>query len=504
MYLVIYLYLYIRNCTADGMDNQEDTFIESNKTKEDTPSPSLPIDATSVTEDIEKYFDLSALKPPALKRSDTISMNNGINISTELNTEYNNRPMVAEKLHLEEEEEDINDIVEKLLSDTMSKLTLGSLDNIITTNQINEIGNHPRREEEEINKDSDTSSPVNAPELLPTGTQSEIENTTQIDMYNNPQFNLCLQKAVDFEASDIGDYYKKHFCLQPCSSSKYKCRKSTIEKYYAEMEDYITNSLDEVMKYNQTRLCVLQKGHTGECSSCPFSQGKILKHSRVSNKMETSINSCIYQVPGDTSGNSYFKNRASRLYPIVVSSDTKIKMKKASCTSKMPKICISLKEHTTPFQMATAYIDWVTYATHIDEMEDNFMSSIAEPFLGWKDLLVNRHAAFLQNHFKSRNRKIFDTTSGVRKTICAVKQDILTVANFADISRDNRINIDPNDIQMGHIVPRSNNEFTIRGTNLLMMTRDGNRAVGENDYLDDSWILRDISILQNLCSPKMD
>ena len=493
------------------MDNKEDSLIKSNITKEGNPSPSLPVDVTSVSEEIEKYFDLSTLKPPALKRSDTISLNNGINISTELNTEYNSRPMVAENSHLEEEV-DINNIVEKLLSDSMSKLTLGTLDSsIISTtsnqiNQINENGNHPRREEEEINEDSDdTSSPVNAPEELPTGTQSEIENTTaQIDMYNNPQFNLCLQKALAFEESDIGDYYKKHFCLQPCSSSKYKCRKSTIEKYYAEMEDYITNSLDEVMKYNQTRLCVLQKGHTGECSSCPFSQGKILKHSRVSNKMETSINSCIYQVPGDTSGNSYFKNRASRLYPIVVSSDTKIKMKKASCTSKMPKICISLKEHTTPFQMATAYIDWVTYAIHIDEMEDNFVSSIAEPFLGWKDLLVNRHAAFLQNHFKSRNRKIFDTTSGVRKTICAVKQDILTVANFADISRDNRINIDPNDIQMGHIVPRSNNEFTIRGTNLLMMTRDGNRAVGENDYLDDSWILRDISILQNLCSPKID
>ena len=94
--------------------------------------------------------------------------------------------------------------------------------------------------------------------------------------------------------------------------------------------------------------------------------------------------------------------------------------------------------------------------------------------------------------------------SGVRNTICAVKQNILTVSNFADTTRDNRIIIDQNDIQMGHILPRNNNEYTIRGTNLVMMTREGNRAVGENDYMDDTWILKDISILQNLCNPKME
>ena len=168
------------------------------------------------------------------------------------------------------------------------------------------------------------------------------------------------------------------------------------------------------------------------------------------------------------------------------------------------KFCFYLKEHTTPFQMATAYIDWVTYALHIDGMEENILSPLSEPFLSWKNVLHTHHATFLQNYFKKRNRKIFDASTGVRRTICAVKQNVLTVANFADTTRDNRIDIDPNDVQMGHIVPRSNNEYTIRGTNLLMMTREGNRAVGENDYMDNSWILKDISILQNLCNPKLD
>ena len=320
------------------------------------------------------------------------------------------------------------------------------------------------------------------------------------NMYDNPQYNLCQQKANSFEISDIGKYYKSNFCMKPCLSSK--CRETTVSKHYEEIKDHITNTYEDVINYNQMRLCVLQKDHAGACRSSPFSVKKMLVPTRVSSKMETSINSCIYQVPGDTSGNSYYKNRASRLFPIVISSDTKFKINRESTNSKIPKICISLKEHTTPFLMATAYIDWVTYALHIDGMEEHLLHSMDEPYLSWKRKLTEHHAAFLHDLFRSKNRKIFDTSSGVRKTICAVKQNILTVENFADTSRDNRVNIDQNDIQMGHILPRNNNEYTIRGTNLLMMTREGNRAVGENDYLDNEWILRDISILQNLCYPK--
>lgn len=332
--------------------------------------------------------------------------------------------------------------------------------------------------------------------------QDKEDSHEKLNMYNNTQYNTCQQKAKEFEESAVGYFYKTHFCLKPCLSSK--CREATIQKYFAEIKDHVSNTYEEVLAYNQMRLCVLHKDHEGPCSSTPFSEKKMLVKSRVSNKMETSINSCIYQVPGDTSGNSIYKNRASRLYPIVIGSNTKIKIQRQSSDSKVPKICISLKEHTTPFQMATAYIDWVTYALHIDGMEENILSPLSEPFLSWKNGLQTHHATFLQNYFKERNRKIFDVSTGVRRTICAVKQNVLTVANFADTTRDNRIDIDPNDVQMGHIVPRSNNEYTIRGTNLLMMTREGNRAVGENDYMDNSWILKDISILQNLCNPKLE
>ena len=395
---------------------------------------------------------------------------------------------------------------EEFLSTKLSLLTLSCDDGDgdgDTTNIIEENGKI--KDEEEDLEDIDTSTNIYNKETEEANVVVEEEDVplplqpTKINMYDNPQYNLCQHKAEVFENSTIGVYYKKNFCLKPCLSSK--CREATVEKYFNEIKDYISNDYKDVLNYNQMRLCVLHKDHDGACSSSPYSMKKMLQPTRVSNKMETSVNSCIYQVPGDTSGNSYYKNRASRLYPIVISSDTKFKIKRESSNTKVPKICISLKEHTTPFLMATAYIDWVTYALHIYGMEENLLTSMEEPYIGWKRKLVEDHASFLHEHFQSKNRKIFDMSSGVRKTICAVKQNVLTVDNFADISRDNRINIDQNDIQMGHIVPRNNNEYTIRGTNLLMMTREGNRAVGENDYMENNWIMRDISILKNLCEP---
>ncbi len=457
-----------------------------------------------VEEDEEIVSILSRYKP-----SKSASSQNTEEVTNRLPGAPDTKEKISQGIPKDEDYTDLSDqhainkdVVEGILCQSLSKLSIDNKDNSSPETSLPQQQSL-LEDEEDLEEDISTCGNIyiqDSTNSTPVILDGDVD--VKIDMYNNPQYNICQQKALEFENSEIGSYYKIHFCLKPCSSSK--CRESTIEKNYSAIQEYITNTYEDVLKYNQVRLCVLPKDHIGACNSSPFSEKKTLVPSRVSSKMETSINSCIYQVPGDTSGNSFFKNRASRLYPIVISSDTKFKMKRESSESKIPKICISLKEHTTPFLMATAYIDWVTYAIHIEGMEENIISPLSEPYLGWKNLLMGQHSSFLQTYFKNRNRKIFDTKSGVRRTICAVKQNILTVSNFADITRDNRINIDQNDIQMGHILPRNNNEYTIRGTNLLMMTREGNRAVGENDYMDDSWILRDISILQNLCNPKMD
>ena len=476
------LLLYDANTNRINSNNRNDSDVEALG------------DESEKVEDIQSFLDYSG---------NSLSIED---ISKDVDYQSNRK-------HLDEEVDE-----EEYLSTKLSLLSLSG-DDGVGVDEVKEINrelsntkSNIKEEQEELGEvedeqeeleDIDTSTSIynneNETCVVVEAEDPDPLQQTKINMYDNPQYNLCQQKAEVFENSPIGVYYKNNFCLKPCLSSK--CRESTVEKYYHEIKDYISNDYKDVLNYNQMRLCVLQKDHDGACSSSPYSMKKMLQPTRVSNKMETSVNSCIYQVPGDTSGNSYYKNRASRLYPIVISSDTKFKINRESSNTKVPKICISLKEHTTPFLMATAYIDWVTYALLIEGMEEHILPTMAEPYIGWKRKLVGDHASFLHDHFQSKNRKIFDMSSGVRKTICAVKQNVLTVDNFADISRDNRINIDQNDIQMGHIVPRNNNEYTIRGTNLLMMTREGNRAVGENDYMDNTWIMRDISILKNLCDP---
>ena len=60
--------------------------------------------------------------------------------------------------------------------------------------------------------------------------------------------------------------------------------------------------------------------------------------------------------------------------------------------------------------------------------------------------------------------------------------------DISDPDRDNRVEINKNDVQMGHLVSRNNNEVTIRGLNLSVMTREGNRIIGEYSLFDSEWI----------------
>ena len=73
-------------------------------------------------------------------------------------------------------------------------------------------------------------------------------------------------------------------------------------------------------------------------------------------------------------------------------------------------------------------------------------------------------------------------------TICPVIPKGLEIINVADPERDNRTVIDRYDVQMGHISSRTNECYTIYGTNLVMMTREGNRIIGEYSLIEDDWI----------------
>ena len=83
------------------------------------------------------------------------------------------------------------------------------------------------------------------------------------------------------------------------------------------------------------------------------------------------------------------------------------------------------------------------------------------------------------------NRIIFNEKG---YTICVVTQKICNLSNFATTDRDNRIDIQDNDIQLGHNRPRSDTYVSICGENLLPMSRRGNLIIGENLFTENLWI----------------
>ena len=83
------------------------------------------------------------------------------------------------------------------------------------------------------------------------------------------------------------------------------------------------------------------------------------------------------------------------------------------------------------------------------------------------------------------NRDIFD---GNGNTMCVVTKYPLKLSDIVDITRDNRVDIRDEDLQMGHVIPRSDDYFTITGFNLVPMSRKGNLMIGEDIFTENKWI----------------
>jgi len=50
------------------------------------------------------------------------------------------------------------------------------------------------------------------------------------------------------------------------------------------------------------------------------------------------------------------------------------------------------------------------------------------------------------------------------------------------------VSVKDTDIQLGHNIPRSDEYITIKGCNLLPMSRRGNLLLGENVFTENKWI----------------
>ena len=300
-----------------------------------------------------------------------------------------------------------------------------------------------------------------------------MEENNKMNIYG-PEWESCQQQGKDFKESDIGKHYEENFCLKPTGQTT---RESTVHSSFTNIEPYITNNCQEILEKREKKLCVLPKGHSGPCCCNP----KFFITNEITKKIYGKTDTSIFSTPG-ADGDPY-KNRASRLFSIPLTSGQAGSIRQPQ-GAKL-KCAIPLKEQSTPFMLATALIDWNTYLLNIDDIQSLINTNSREYKLYQENNTLCIHKDYLIQYFNSHNRKVFDEDG---YTICPIINKKLEVSNIADITRDNRFDIHPHDIQLGHISSRCDECYTIYGTNLLMMTREGNRIIGEYSFIENEWI----------------
>jgi len=299
--------------------------------------------------------------------------------------------------------------------------------------------------------------------------------TNKFDIYNNDSFKRIIHSSRQFEESNEGSYYKNILCLKNTSAT---IKRPTLEKAYHNLKSYISNSFEEVAENNLKKLCVLPKNHTGKCTSNPITE--MLLKNKTTEKIKNKIELSIYNTPG--ADDYIIKNRASRLFPIVV---TKEQVRKIKNKNTKLKAAILLSEFTTPFCAATAYFDWMVYLINVRDMTNHLKQKSIYLKLYNRIDLFESHKQYLQKYFIKHHRIAFNNRGN---TICVVTRKEINIKDIGDPDRDVRLNSSHEDVQMGHLIPRNENLITIRGLNLSVMTREGNRIIGEHVLFDNHWI----------------
>ena len=292
--------------------------------------------------------------------------------------------------------------------------------------------------------------------------QSNME-VTKFDIYDNPEYNSCQEKARVW-AETHGQYYRNCMCLQPMEGG---VSKKTAEDAYMKMEPFISNTIEEVIEMMQVPLCVLPVNHQGKCV-CNYNS--LFTHKSFQNSL-----AWIGTTEGDDG--YVYKNRGNRKFPIAIpdSIEKQIKNKtnKLSCA-------IPLKNASTNLMIATAALDYAVMHYFIEGADAVINTTFVDKFGDSLVPFFQAHRQALSAHYATIQKRVFD---GDGNTICPVLHEKIKIEHVFDPDRCN-----PNGIQLGHVQPRSNERFTIRGMNLLIMTRTGNRLVGEHDFTGNEWL----------------
>lgn len=292
--------------------------------------------------------------------------------------------------------------------------------------------------------------------------QFEVPKTEQIDMFNNSNFLQCEADAAQWE-EEYGNYYKELICLKNIKETQ----RNTLETAYNKVKPFIKNTLEEITSRQSSKLCVLPIGHTGNCSCNPHSK---MFGGSLNNKFDTGI----YSTPGNDG--YIYKNRHTRLFPIAIPDDFERKIKNKD--SKL-NCAIPLKDYSKPLMLASAYIDYMIFVINVRDIAS---IKVDHEYWGMYSHIFLSHKQRLIQFFGDRNRKLFNQ-EGFSE--CPVNGYEFKVEDF---TRDSRVNPQETDVQLGHCISRKDTRYTIRGFNIALMTREGNRLVGDYDFMLNDWI----------------
>ena len=221
--------------------------------------------------------------------------------------------------------------------------------------------------------------------------------------------------------------------------------------------------------------CILSLGHLGKCCH-KFS--KLFKDNSFTKKLLSSVDTAIYSTPGND--DYVYKNRSSRLYENVISS----KQEKIIRDKTEKKTCaIPLKDASSPILLAQAYLDWMTFIVNIADIGEHL--NVVEDENKSILLMLTKNKEHLISVYASFNRDIFDKQGN---SMCVITRNVIKLADVADPTRDNRVDICDKDIQLGHNHPRTEKYVSIRGENLIPMSRRGNLVIGERVFTENLWI----------------
>lgn len=273
---------------------------------------------------------------------------------------------------------------------------------------------------------------------------------------------------MEYKTTNLNnDFYGNKLCLKEIPTKIKTTNLQYIKKYYPSIDIKISSI------HHTHKKCVLPKGHVGKCKT---NFNHIFQKNRITTKLLNSVDLAIYNTPGND--DYVYKNRASRLYPYCLTS----KQEKEIRDKKIKKKCaIPKKDYSTSLYIAEAYIDWMTFMVNIPDIKE-YINNDEYERIGIKQLLEKNKQHLIKFY---SNRNIFDDDGN---SICVITKKKINLNDITDIDRDNRIDIRDTDIQLGHNYPRSEKYISIRGCNLLPMSRKGNLLIGENVFTENKWI----------------